>query len=314
MKLGSVTFFKRLIIAGFAILVVVPIVLAVVFGVLYARQRQQTEWLETVNWALLNSESLPEDLDTPQAMLEFFQNPPADISIGPTFEYQTQYPSIYTQRYPFVETEGKICYLTFDDGPSAITLQILETLDEYGVQATFFVTGENTEENPEIIAAAAAAGHTIALHTYSHDYEEIYASVDAYLQDFERIYNAVEDITGAIPGVFRFPGGSVNVYNQDTYSEIIAEMLRRGFVFYDWNAAGDDAVVGGASRAAIVSNVLNDADNSQSDRLMVLLHDRQDTATTAAALPEIIEGLQERGYEFAAIKADVRPITFFVQE
>lgn len=136
--------------------------------------------------------------------------------------------------------------------------------------------------------------------------------MDAFLEDFDAMHSRVLALTGHSSGVFRFAGGSINAYNQNLYNELIAEMTRRGFTFYDWNAAANDAVVGGIGRQQVVENVLNSA--AGKDKVVVLMHDRQDNASTASALPEIIEALQGQGYRFAPLTADVKPVTYFYQE
>jgi len=152
----------------------------------------------------------------------------------------------------------------------------------------------------------------VGVHSWSHEYDSIYSSVEAFLEDFELMYSEILQTTGVAPTVFRFPGGSVNKYNQYTYNAIVAEMLRRGFVFYDWNAAGSDAVEGGLSSTEVSNNVLNSATGRR--RALVLLHDRDDNGTTADALPSIIRGLQNQGFTFAALSAEVPPITFYYDE
>lgn len=312
MKFGSVEFFKKLIVGGFILLILLPVVLAIVFGILYAKQKGRADQLEQINAALLESADISSIEDFPPEVMQYMQNPAPTVPTQPSFDYQKDYPDLYVQRPDVVPTEGKVCYLTFDDGPSPVTMQILKTLADYDIKATFFVTGENSEKNEEVLLAAADAGHMVAVHTYSHQYKEIYASVDAYLQDFEQMQNRITELTGQTPGIFRFAGGSVNVHNQYIYTELIAEMTRRGFVFYDWNAAGNDAISGGATRSEITNSVLQGTEGK--DRVIVLLHDRQDNASTAAALPGIIEGLQKQGYEFAVLGPEVEPITFFYQQ
>lgn len=103
---------------------------------------------------------------------------------------------------------------------------MLKILDEKGVKATFFVIGREDETSIQRIKKAAAAGHTIGMHSYSHDYEKIYTSVEDFLDDFYKLFVILRDEAGVTPTVFRFPGGSLNNYNQGVYKEIIAEILR----------------------------------------------------------------------------------------
>ena len=104
----------------------------------------------------------------------------------------------------------------------------------------------------------------------------------------------------------------MNNYNLDVYDEIIAEMTRRGFVYFDWNAAGSDAVAGGIAPYTVTANVLQTSAGWQ--RAVVLLHDRNDNVATAAALPDIIEGLSDIGFTFEPLTNTVAPVTYFSLE
>ncbi len=316
MKFGSVRFFKRLIIITLALLILIPTVLAVVFGVLYSGQKTKNEELSAVNQVLI--EDFIGAMSVPSGQFIDELNQAVEAKQGQqgyqagknnSFSYQLLYPHLYVEAPAKQSAAPNTCYLTFDDGPSTITRQVLDTLAKYDVKATFFVTGKSSQQNPEILKEAVAAGHTVGVHTFSHDYQTIYASVEDFLSDFDKMYREIKDTTGVAPEVFRFAGGSVNVFNRKTYVEIVAEMTRRGFVFYDWNAAASDAVEGGIGRTEIVRNVLNSA--AGQERLIVLMHDRADNASTAAALPEIIEKLQEQGYSFAPLTNEVEPITYY---
>ncbi len=205
------------------------------------------------------------------------------------------YKDIYVQRADYEVTEGKVAYLTFDDGPSEYTPEILEILEKNDVKATFFITGWCIRGNEEILRQTAEAGHTIGLHSWTHDYEEIYASTEDWLHDFAKVYNKVYDITGKKPWAFRFPGGSYNNYNQDTADEIIAEMKRRGFAYYDWNAATSDAM----SSATYESCMEYFTETLYSDHSVVLMHDSLEL--TPQYLQDVIDYLKAEGYSFETI-------------
>ncbi len=191
-------------------------------------------------------------------------------------------------------------YLTFDDGPSARTDEILEILDKYGVKATFFVVGANEEGDLERMQKIVAAGHTLAIHSYSHDYKKIYASVEAYLEDFNQMFCQIYEATGVKPQIFRFPGGSVNSYNVGIHQQLIAEMTRRGFVYFDWNVANGDAVFSKIQPSStLTANALKGVGTAR--RAIILMHDSSAKTTTVEALPAIIEGYLEAGYSFAAL-------------
>lgn len=312
MKIGSVQFFKVLIVSVAALLVLVPLVLAIVFGVLYGSQRGRVREMEAalagLGQPMLTAPPLLEGKAAPAPMAGGDAGP----RVSASFDYQRLYPHLYAAPPARRTADPGVCYLTFDDGPSPVTGEILDVLKEAGVKATFFVTGEASEENEEVLRRAAEEGHTIGVHSYSHDYATIYASVEAFLEDFDQMYRKVLAVTGIAPEVFRFAGGSVNIFNKDSYHAITAEMLRRGFTFYDWNAAASDAVSGGLSRQQVTSNVVNSV--GEQERVVVLMHDRPDTATAATALPDIIRALKAKGYRFEPLTSKVEPITYYYSD
>ena len=151
-------------------------------------------------------------------------------------------------------------------------------------------------------------GHAIGVHSYTHSYRKIYDSVEAYLDDFAQEYHIIEDATGQAPQIFRFPGGSINAYNGQIYQEIVSEMTRRGFVYFDWNRANGDAVRKSPSPAVLAQNALDKLGGAS--RVILLMHDSKSHANTVAALPAIIEGYQNAGYTLEALAPEVRPIVY----
>lgn len=224
--------------------------------------------------------------------------------------YTKLYPDLYVDdpTAGFEDDDGTI-YLTFDDGPSSNTWDILRILDQYDIKATFFFCGGYDSGTQELMKAVADGGHTIGIHSISHDYEKIYESVESYLEDFYDTYNCVYEATGIKPRYFRFPGGSINNYNRFVYMQIIAEMTRRGFVYYDWNVSGEDAVHG-ATWSSIYDNIITGINNNTSDRAIVLLHDAADKQNTVYVLEDVIEKLLDDGYHFGQISDTVRPVAF----
>ena len=207
-----------------------------------------------------------------------------------------------------VEGDVHNVYLTFNSVPGENTNAILDVLAAYGVKATFFVSGSEEEGAEAVYQRIVNEGHTIAVHTASHQYTEIYSSVEAYLTDFEKMSSHIESVTGVKPEIFRFPGGSVNTYNSSLYREIIAEMTRRGYTYYDWNVSSGDAAIGVVTKERIISNVLTGS--AAQDDAIVLMHDGPGHSATAAALPQIIEGLKEQGYTFDRLDKTVTPWCF----
>ncbi len=223
--------------------------------------------------------------------------------------YQELYPELYAETHQWNTVDkSKVCYLTFDDGPSARTPEVLKILEEYGVKATFFVVGKDTEQSKQWMRDIVAAGHTIGVHSYTHTYRKIYDSVEAYLDDFAKEYALIEEVTGIPPQIFRFPGGSINAYNGHIYQEIVSEMTRRGFVYFDWNRQSGDAVRNPPAAATLAQNALDKL--GASSRVILLMHDSKGHYNTVSALPAIIEGYQNAGYTLEALTPEVRPIVY----
>ncbi len=223
-------------------------------------------------------------------------------------DYESLYPDLYIPGTPAGEVRRGTAFLTFDDGPSPRTDDILAILREENVKATFFVVGPDTLARRERLQRIAAEGHAIGVHSASHDYHKIYASVEDYLADFYEAYTMVKEATGTAPSIFRFPGGSINSYNRGIYQEIIAEMLRRGFVYYDWNVSSGDAVSRPLPVATLRDNVLTGS--ARQSRPIILMHDSSPRTTTVQALPEIIAGLREQGFSLDSLNRDDLPVSF----
>lgn len=201
----------------------------------------------------------------------------------------------------FEASEPRTVYLTFDDGPSENTADVLDILDQYGIKATFFVTGINPEYF-DMIGECYARGHTIGLHTYSHEYDQVYASVDAYWDDLNAIGEVVSEQIGYVPCFIRFPGGSSNTisanYTQGIMTELSLEVVDAGYQYFDWDASCGD----GAEHTAdeLVDATMADTSYGYTS-IVFLMHDGAGKQTTVEALPRIIEYFQDEGYEFAAI-------------
>ena len=199
-----------------------------------------------------------------------------------------------------------VIYLTFDDGPnSGTTNVILDILKEEGVKATFFVTNNGPDE---LIKREFDEGHTVALHTASHDYSIIYSSEEAYFNDLYSVQNRVKRITGYESKIIRFPGGASNTvsrrYNSGIMSRLTKEVVNRGFKYYDWNVSSGDA--GSTTQASgVYSNVVN---SLRHDRVnMVLMNDIK--PYTRDAIRDIIRYGKNNGYRFEKITMDTEMIT-----
>ncbi len=200
-----------------------------------------------------------------------------------------------------IPLEGeKICYLTFDDGPSSNTEAILDILKEYEAKATFFVIGEGlTKENEAILSRMKEEGHSIGLHAYNHSYEQLYASPESLLTDYEKLFTMLKNDYGVETALFRFPGGSACTYLKPNRRVCMDELRNRGFSCFDWQISGEDAV-GYPTAESIQKNVL--AKVFDYDTPIILLHDGRGRNKTVEALPGILKRLQEEGYRFSTLE------------
>lgn len=210
-----------------------------------------------------------------------------------------------TKNQDLVNQNNKTIYLTFDDGPSKYTNKLLDILRKYNVKATFFVTGK-AKDYPEIIKRAYEEGHTIGLHTYSHNYE-IYQSDKSYFQDLHKIENEVYSLIGESPKIIRFPGGSSNTisreYQKGIMTKLTKEVEEEGFSYYDWNVYGGDA---GETKnsSKIAENIIKGIKSNKTS--IVLLHDIYPYSVNS--VEKIIKYGLKHGYNFSAITEDTKEI------
>lgn len=210
---------------------------------------------------------------------------------------------------PGVDGEKGVIYLTFDDGPTTtITPQILDILKKKNVKATFFILNYS-EAGEQVVKREIEEGHTVAIHGYSHNYNTIYQSVDAYMQNITMLQDRIRNSTGYNATITRFPGGSSNTvskYNPGIMTILTKEVVDRGYKYFDWNVSSGDA--GGAKTAEDVYN--NVTKNLSKSRMnVVLMHDFNGNTKTLNALEAIIDYGIENGYTFARITENTPMVT-----
>lgn len=199
-----------------------------------------------------------------------------------------------TNNDKLLDNKQKIIYLTFDDGPSVNTDKVLEILKKNDIKATFFVIGQNQDKYKKIVDE----GHTIALHTYTHDYKKIYASESAFFEDLYKIRDAVKAKTGIDSKIIRFAGGSSNhKASKILKMNIIKRLTREGFVYHDWNCDSTDA----SGNKVPVSKLIANATSCNSKEINLLMHDSLPKKTTVEALQKIIDYYRAKGYKFEKI-------------
>lgn len=213
--------------------------------------------------------------------------------------------SIYSKRVDAVESNSidgvqkKVCYLTFDDGPSKNSEEILAILAEYDAKATFFLIGtEIREENREIIERIVKEGHAIGLHSNVHRFEKLYTGVEVCVEDFEAQYELLKEEYGIDTKIFRFPGGSACSYMNGQRQSYINAMREKGFVGFDWHVSGEDSY-GNPTVWSIEKNIFDNLSGYEAP--IILLHDINIADATVDALPEILERLKNAGYSFETL-------------
>lgn len=299
---------KKCIVISLVTMLLLPIVLCIVLQVHVCRiDRKLDELAEKV-------ESLTNVVSEQQARLDELTREAMEVGGGSVRvsdaerelpgqelnaqgEYRGEEPDVSVPENPAgpdreetqeIEPAHKV-YLTFDDGPSVYTEEILDILDRYGVKATFFVVGKETDSDKEALQEIVARGHTLGMHSYTHKYAELYESVDAFAQDFMRIQDYLYETTGVKSTVYRFPGGSSNTVSDIDMHEFADYLDVQGVRFFDWNISSGD----GGRRLLTVENLVENstADIEKFETSVILMHDSAAKTTTVEALPIIIENI-----------------------
>ena len=197
-------------------------------------------------------------------------------------------------------------YLTFDDGPSNNTSKILDILKEEDIKATFFLVNFNSSYNP-VVKRIYDEGHSIGIHSYTHNYKLIYSSVSAYFDDLNKMNDKIKTITGSDTKLLRFPGGSSNTissFNKGIMTTLVKEVTNAGYHYFDWNVDSSDAWSARNSND-VYNNVIN---NLKKGTNIVLMHDLSSNEKTVNVLEKIIKDAKEKGYIFANITMNTKEI------
>ena len=252
--------------------------------------------LKTKNNLLIKSIKEEENkFNTNQEIIK--ENESKKLSLEKTLKEKEEEARIKNQKY-LTNIKGKVVYLTFDDGPSIYTNDILNTLDKYNVKATFFVTcsGSLDKYAKKIIEK----GHTLGLHTCTHRYNIVYSSEENYFNDLNSISAKLEELTGYKSKYIRFPGGSSNTisrFNKGIMTRLTQKVTEDGYKYYDWNIDSEDAA--GADKEGVYNNVISALKNHNYSTNMVLMHDIK--VSTKDALDSIIKDALDMGYTFSNI-------------
>lgn len=266
-------------------IIIVSIFSGIVFGISLTSDSIQKNTAEAVN--------------VEETLNMMYKANPINIAIDEVivlYEREKAEFQLQKQREKLAEGNGKIAYLTFDDGPSPETTpKILYILDEYNVKATFFQIGYLAERHPGILKTTYDRGHSIGNHTYSHNYGYIYRSPEDFVSDLKKSEEVYKRILGPDfnTDLVRFPGGSFGK------GEYIEEVKEAGYISIDWNALNGDAEGHDVPKERLVSRLQETTKDK--DKLIILMHDTDQKPTTVDALGEIIEYLQSQGYIFRTL-------------
>lgn len=197
-----------------------------------------------------------------------------------------------------LEGKEKINYLTFDDGPGPYTSQLLDILKNHNAKVTFFVTHQYPEYQ-DMLKREAEEGHSIGVHSYTHDYKLIYSSEDQYWADFNNMENVIEQETGYRSELVRFPGGSSNTvsrFNQGIMTRLTQQVEANGYTYVDWNVSSGD----GGSKTTTESVISNgESQCSGKNTCVMLCHDVKQS--TVNAIDTFLTWGEQNGYKFLAL-------------
>lgn len=316
MRRKRVQMLKRLIILSLITAILIPIVLCVVLFIrINSLEKQLSRMEEMVVLALQQSEVSVQDgasqADTGENVLEGETSDNGQsaerVQVG---ENENPVPAAQPEDVLQADEDTEAVrrvYLTFDDGPSSNTADILDILAAYDVKATFFVTGKEGDWAEEAYQRIVEEGHTLGMHSYTHKYDEIYASVDAFSTDFYKLQNYLFDVTGVRSMYYRFPGGSSNRVSDVSVRELIAFLNEEGIVYFDWNVSSQDATGTQYTAQELVANCM--AGVEKHETVIILLHDASGKGTTVEALPMLIEKIQAmENTELLPITDDTVPV------
>ncbi|MFD6211243.1 MULTISPECIES: polysaccharide deacetylase family protein [unclassified Peribacillus] len=209
--------------------------------------------------------------------------------------------------------DQKVAYLTFDDGPSLNTMDILDILDRYHVKATFFVKGNEEPYAKEYYQEMISRGHVIALHSYTHDYSIVYRSTESFFQDLNRLETMLQKEFGIKSRIVRLPGGSNNHLRHQAATKpiingILQQLSEKGYIYFDWTIDSTDGISPSISEQQIINSVQKGTKDQK--HVNILLHDINSMKNTVKALPDIIEYLKKEGYYFDTIDETTPKIQF----
>ncbi len=295
---------KIMILGTIALAILIPLLACIVLSVRVFQLKKQVAALKEqipVENAQIREEESSGDYETTKVEASVKDTEPETVEAEPAKDTESETEKAEPAKTNPEKGSEKKVYLTFDDGPSSNTDQILDILKEYDVKATFFVVGKTDERSVKAYQRIVEEGHTLAMHSYSHKYDEIYESKAAFAKDLNSLQEYLYETTGVWPRIYRFPGGSSNTVSRVDMQELIEYLTDIGITYFDWNVASGDAVSRTLPADTIVDNCLSGIEKQKES--VILMHDASNKGTTVEALPRIIEAIREQG------DTEILPIT-----
>ncbi len=308
---------KRLLTITFVVMCALPILFCLCLTI---KMNNLENKLDTLSTRLAEAEtvSIPQQ-EQPDNLAELDQEAYDDLGKSTTDQNHTlmvedgegmdEEPDITISESGSTSTvsNGKKVYLTFDDGPSIYTGEILDILRANDVKATFFCVYNDDRSVWPYYSRIVEEGHTLGMHSYSHVYDTVYASRDSFVEDVTQIHDFLYEQTGVDCKFYRFPGGSSNTVSNIDMQELMKYLYSEGITYYDWNALSGDAVDASLSAEQLNENILGYVRNNPGDSV-VLMHDLKNGYATVEGLQDLIDTLQAEGYELCAIDENTEPV------
>ena len=286
---------KNIIITIVIVCLLTPSICCVTLWIKVAKMERQLNEIERLQED--TSEKIESDENTVEALQEKKNDKVEDVASS---EKDVQ------EELEHSKIKGKKVYLTFDDGPSKNTEKILDILMQYEIKATFFVIGKTDDFSQKMYKRIYEEGHTLAMHSYTHQYKTIYRSLKDYEKDITELSDLLYNITGERTKFIRFPGGSSNEVSNVDMKEIIRYTNREGYIYFDWNVINGDATGQKLTVKEMVNNVISGVDSY--DTSIVLMHDCEGKELTVKSLPKIIKKLQKMETNILPINSTTTPI------
>ncbi len=279
-------------------MIIVPIVLCIILGVRIAKLEADNAILQE------NVISLGTDIKMLRSKLDSFEVEQDRINEQVnSLICENHLDAVITEEEESEDLWPHKVYLTFDDGPSGHTLDILNILDRYQVKGNFFVCATPNEEYQTYYSEILKRGHMLGIHSYSHIYNEVYRSEESFEKDVTKIRDYVSERTdGYVPIYYRFPGGSTNIGSRVNLQTCSSWLSEQGLTYFDWNISSNDATNPMQPVEVIIENATNGCEKYE--EVMILMHDLGNKDSTIEALPSIIEFYLDRGAVIDVIDKD----------